>query len=98
TDSSGTPVDGATQITFQLYTTGSGGASWFSETQVVQVDQGELTVYLGSIASLDLSGFAGGTAFLGITIQGESEMLPRLEIGTVPYAAYAQETAAVPSG
>jgi hypothetical protein len=98
TDANGDPIDGTTQIEVRIYDVSSGGAAWFTESHAVDVDRGELTVYLGSVQNLDLSGFAGGAAFLGITIVGEAEMTPRLTIGSVPYAAYAQETASVPPG
>jgi hypothetical protein len=98
TDASNTAVNGTVQIQFQIYSTATGGTAIYSETQAVSVDQGSLTVYLGSNVPLDMKLFRGGAAFLGITIQGEAEMSPRLELATVPFAAYAQETAAVPPG
>jgi hypothetical protein len=98
TDASNTAVNGTVQIQFQIYSAATGGTAIYSETQAVAVDHGSLTVYLGSNVPLDMKLFRGGSAFLGITIQGEAEMSPRLELATVPFAAYAQETAAVPPG
>jgi hypothetical protein len=98
TDADGVAVSGSVQIELRLYDVASGGTAWFSETQVAQVDAGQLTVQLGAVAPLDLAEFRRGTAFLGVTLMGEAEMSPRLSIGSVPYAAYAQETASVPTG
>lgn len=101
TATDGTAVDGGKTIEFRLYDVASGGTAWYTETQIATVDKGNLTVYLGAITPLDINQFRRGTAYLGVTISGESEMQPRLELATVPfaaYAAYAQETAAVPPG
>ncbi|HUS29708.1 MAG TPA: hypothetical protein VMZ53_14490 [Kofleriaceae bacterium] len=101
TDTNGTVVDASVQIQFQIYATATGGTALYSENQAVTVDDGNLTVYLGSNVPLDMSLFRGGTAYLGITLQGEAEMSPRLELATVPFAAvaqYAEETASVPTG
>lgn len=101
TDTAGAPIDGSRQIELRLYDVASGGTAWFAETQVVGIDRGTLTVYLGAVQTLDLAGFSGGAAYLGITLQGEAEMSPRLPIGSVPYASYASyadECGSVPTG
>jgi hypothetical protein len=98
TDTNGAAVNGNVSIQFQLYATATGGTAVYSETQAVAVVDGTLTVYLGANVPLDLNLFRNGAAYLGVTLQGEAEMTPRLELGTVPYAAYAQETASVPPG
>ena len=98
TDADGIAVDDSVQIELRLYDVASGGTAWFTETQVAQVEQGQLTVQLGAVSTLDLAEFSRGTAFLGVTLMGEAEMSPRLSIGSVPFAAYAQETASVPTG
>ena len=98
TDTAGIPIDGPVQIEIRLYDVQSGGTAWYAETQVVTVDNGELTAYVGSVMPLDMTQFRGATPYVGITLAGESEMTPRLALGSVPYAAYAQETAAVPTG
>jgi hypothetical protein len=98
TDTGGTPIDGPIQIEIRLYDVQSGGTAWYAETQVVTVDNGELTAYVGSVVPLDMTQFRGATPYVGITLAGESEMTPRLALGSVPFAAYSQETAAVPTG
>lgn len=98
TDAANMPINGSVQIEFRLYDTAAASTPWFAETQVVQVQHGAFTSHLGAVTPLDISAFRSSGGFLGVTIAGESEMTPRLEIGTVPFAAYAHETAAVPPG
>jgi hypothetical protein len=98
TDDAGTPLQGNHTAVFSLYGSQSSGDALFSETHSVSVDQGAFTVYLGSIDSLDMGVFDGAKLYVGIRVGSDAEMSPRLPIGSVPYAAYAKETAAVPAG
>ena len=55
TRTDGTPLDSSTvSITFDLY---KGGSSVWSETQVVDVDDGIYNVYLGAVTALDTVAF-----------------------------------------
>lgn len=98
TDSDSVPLTGTHTVVFSLYASQSGGEALFGETHSVTVDQGAFTAYLGSIDSLDLGLFDGTKLFVGIKVGSDDEMTPRLPFGSVPYAAYAKETAAVPAG
>ena len=90
-DAEGTPVTEAVDVTFALYAEETGGSALFTETQRVTPNAGIFTAYLGAVETLDLSLFAVNSAlYLGITIEGEAEMTPRVQIGTTPFAAYAQ--------
>ncbi len=90
TDSSGTPIDGSVSLQIGLYTSDTGGTAIYTETQSIMVSQGDFVVYLGDVTPLDLSTFRdNGNLWVGITIDSGTEM-PRLALGTVPYAGFAQ--------
>lgn len=89
-DNAGVPLTGTHTLTLQLYETADGGAALFSETQSVALQAGGVfTSYLGAVSALPLAHFDGGTKFVGVTVDSNSEMTPRLPLGTVPYAARA---------
>ncbi len=91
TDDSGAPVDGETTFELAIYAGATGGTALYSETQAVLVERGSYHVDVGANGQLDLSMFRDQPAlFLGISVDGESEMSPRLVIGTTPWAGFAQ--------
>ena len=91
TDAEGAPVDGDTTLTFSLYVNYMDATPVYSEDQVVLVEDGFFTVYLGQIEALDLGMFTNSAPkFLGLKVGTEEEMTPRLALGSVPYAAFAQ--------
>ena len=55
-----------------------------------QVDDGLFNVILGSQIALPDSIFAGDDRYLGITVSGDPEILPRTLLTSVPKAAYAK--------
>ena len=89
---------------FRLYVQEAGGSAFYAESQDVMVDEGIFTAYLGdgtpadlgngtTSPPLDLATFANrprGVTFLGITIDEDPEMSPRVQLGSVPFAAFAQ--------
>ena len=91
-EDSGQPVsDGIYQITFRIYTQESGGSAEWEETQDISVESGVLNALLGSvnsIADFPLS----DNAWLGIQIEGQSEMSPRKRIASVGYSFNAGES------
>lgn len=90
----GTPLDGTFTVTFALYDVATGGTPFHIETQSIVADRGAFSAFL----SPELSVFRATEAWLGIQVATDSEMAPRLKIGTVPYAAHAASTDAVPAG
>ena len=73
-------------LTFSLYDSASGGTPLWTETHGnVPLNNGYYTVVLGESSSLGQV-FTGGVRYLGVAIQNQSELLPRIELGTVPYA------------
>jgi hypothetical protein len=90
-DSEGAPLDGNVAVTLALYDAPTDGAVLHTETMTLSVDRGFFTAYLGTLNAIDLALFRDvGTIYLGITVGGDPEMTPRLEVGTVPFAAFAQ--------
>ncbi len=91
-DQSGKPVTGTTSITFTLWDAPTGGNAKWTDTRQVNVDNGQYALVLGDpldssakpLAADDLA----APRFLGITIDGQ-ELMPRLEVGSVPYAVEA---------
>jgi hypothetical protein len=78
--------DGNYALTFSLYTTASGGAAIWTETQpTVAVQRGIYSVYLGSVNSLASVNF-DAQYYLGVSINGAAELTPRITLSTVPYA------------
>jgi hypothetical protein len=91
TDVDGAPVDGDTTLTFSLYVGDLDEDPVYSEQQVVLVEDGFFTVYLGQVEPLDLALFGDSAPmYLGVAVGDEAEMAPRLALGSVPYAGYAQ--------
>jgi hypothetical protein len=96
TDAAGAPVDQELTMVFSLYTTDTGGAALYTETQTVRVESGFFSAEVGSVTPLDLALFRdNGTVFVGIQAGADPEMSPRIQLGSVPYAAFAQFAAAV---
>ncbi|TNE90282.1 MAG: hypothetical protein EP330_08750 [Deltaproteobacteria bacterium] len=93
TDSSGVAVDGAVDVTFTLYSDGSGATSLWSDTLTVDVVSGAFATELGGNIALDLLLFKNyPAAHLEITVAGDSAM-PLVPLDHVPYAAWASEAA-----
>jgi len=90
-DSQGNPVpDGNYQLTLAIYDVASGGTPLWSETQTVAVQGSLFNVILGtSTPIVDASWIDGRDLWLGITVSGESEMVPRQRLVSVPYAVNA---------
>ncbi len=87
--SDGTPMaDGTYSLTFSLYAVGSDQPVW-QETQVVELQDGLFSVYLGAVVPLDLP--FDQAYELGIAVDDNDELEPRLPLGSVPYALYAQK-------
>jgi hypothetical protein len=86
---SATVADGTYQMEFNLYTQPSGGSPIWTETlsgaNEVSVTNGLFSVMLGSTSPLTSVNF-NQTLYLGVTIEGDSEMSPRKVLGTVPAA------------
>ncbi|MFA5113699.1 MAG: hypothetical protein WC529_05335 [Candidatus Margulisiibacteriota bacterium] len=83
----GSPITGERSITFNLYTTLTGGTAVWTETQsnVVFNDNGIFNVLLGSKTALNVE-FTTDYYYVGIAVAGDAEMTPRQRLVSVPYA------------
>lgn len=87
--SSGTPVtNGSYSVTFRIYSLLSGGSALWEETQSVATVDGFFKVNLGDVTTLSLSVFDGSDRWLGITVNPGSEMTPRHQFMSTPYALH----------
>ncbi|MBM4373135.1 MAG: hypothetical protein FJ098_15885, partial [Deltaproteobacteria bacterium] len=92
TDVEGTPVSGTWTLSFQFYAQQTGGAAFFTESQVVEPEVGVFSVILGSQPgnTIDPEDFEGGTAWLGVVADdGVAEpvtLQPRQRVASHPYA------------
>lgn len=90
TDDTGTPIDGTTNIIFQLYSVESGGSAFWSEMHLgTAVTNGVFSVILGEQTPLNLD--FSTDYWVGITVGGDSEMAPRVKFVAVPTALRAAE-------
>jgi hypothetical protein len=85
--SDGTPVTGTITMSFSLYTSSTGGAASWTESQTVALDDGYFVAILGAMTVLPT--LDGTPKYLGITVGSDAEMTPREEIVSVPYALIA---------
>ena len=97
-DSAGNPVTtSGVGMQFRLYNTDTGGSPLWEESHTaVPVEDGLFHVLLGSTNPIPVSLLANNSAlWLGITVGSDSEMTPREQIASVPYAMIAST---VPDG
>ena len=89
--SDNTPMTGAFTVTFALYEQAEGGSAIWNESFPVVFDSGYYSVILGIDNALSPSDFTSDSLFLGVTLQGSTEMEPRHQITSVPFAFKAGE-------
>lgn len=92
TDSSNNPITDPVSIVFTIYDASTGGTAEWTETHasVTPVD-GLVHVLLGSETAFEDDLFDGSDLWLGINVNSDGEMSPRLRIVSVPYAIYAND-------
>ena len=93
----GTNVSNTTYtVVFTIYDkagAGTGTALW-TETQTVTTTDGIFRVALGSVTPIPSSfNFNWSDLYLGIKVNGDAEMTPRVQLAAVPYAFDAQQVA-----
>ncbi|HIA03760.1 MAG TPA: hypothetical protein EYN06_01650 [Myxococcales bacterium] len=85
----GSVVDGPVNLHFALYNSPTAAQSLWSESQLLVIDSGVFSAYLGAIAVLPVDFFkTHAELWLGVTVAGDPEM-DRVRLGLVPYAGYA---------
>ena len=77
--------DGKYDLTFKLYTMASGGAPVHTETQNINVAGGIYSAELGS-SSTPLTAAFDQTYYLGVSVDGGAELIPRARLTSSPYA------------
>lgn len=97
TDSTGLALTGNYPITFKLYSVASGGSELWSESwPAVDVQNGLFQVLLGSITPLTPDLVTNhNSLWLGVQVGGDAEMMPRVQLGSVPFA---MQSLVVPTG
>ena len=81
----GTEVsDGTYSLIFSIYDTATGGSALWTETRTVAVSDGEFNEILGSTNPLNIA--FDRTYWLGLTVDGSSELTPRMELAASPYS------------
>lgn len=93
-NTNGTPLTGTYNMIFRLYAAASGGAPLWEEqwtgANSVQVSDGLFNVMLGSLTSIGQQIVtANSNLFLGISVGTDSEMSPRVQLGSIPFAVQA---------
>ncbi len=93
TDTLGVPVaDTLYSVRFRLYTQPSGGTQFWEETQSVRTKAGLFSVLLGSV--MPISALPdGGEVYLGMAVDGGTELSPRLRIASAAYAFLCERAA-----
>jgi hypothetical protein len=87
TDSLGNPKpDGKYKFTFRLYTSQSGGNAIWSETKSLQTKQGLFFTTLGDVVPFPDSLLFDKQYYLGIQIETEPELFPRIPLTSVGYS------------
>ncbi|MCP4703469.1 MAG: hypothetical protein GY865_02570 [candidate division Zixibacteria bacterium] len=83
-----TPLDGSFELTFKIYDVPTGGTELWTETRTFDVSDGYYSILLGEVTPIDIS--FSGNAWIGVQITGQSEMTPRYQIASMPYAYVAK--------
>ncbi len=99
-DSGGNPLTGKYNLEFRVYDVPTGGTPLWTEmwtgANAVDVSDGLFNVMLGSIDSTLAASIEGhDELYLGITVGTDSEMEPRVQLGSVPFSMQAMT---VPDG
>ena len=91
-DSAGAPVEDTLDVTFRLMDGESGGTTLWEETQSVAFTSGFYSVMLGADESgnpLEDATLDQWPLYLEVQLDGEPAMVPRMAVGSVPYARQA---------
>jgi hypothetical protein len=97
-DSSGDPLTGKYNLEFRIYDVPTGGVPLWTEmwtgANAVDVSDGLFNVMLGSINNTLAESIEGyDELYLGITVGTDSEMVPRVQLGSVPFSMQAMTVA-----
>jgi hypothetical protein len=93
-DAGGAPLTGTYTMIFRIYNAATGSVPLWTEqwtgSNSVQVSDGLFNVMLGSMTAISQTMITGNNnLWLGITVGSDDEMLPRVQLGSVPFAVQA---------
>jgi hypothetical protein len=93
-DAGGAPLTGTYTMIFRIYNAATGSVPLWTEQWTgpnsVQVSDGLFNVMLGSMTAISQTMITGNNnLWLGITVGTDDEMLPRVQLGSVPFAVQA---------
>lgn len=98
----GDPITGQVNIMFRLYNHPTNSDFLWEEKHIdqnaVTVTNGLFNLVLGGINALPYEIWQEKNLYLGITVDGDSEMNPREIISAVPYAIQSEMAITVPNG
>ena len=89
-DNDGNPLNESVDVTFRLYDTPTATLPLWEESQLVTFDEGVYSVSLGADTPIEDTVFDEENLYLGIQIEGDSEMYPRVGVYAVPWSRQAQ--------
>jgi hypothetical protein len=87
-DVDGNPLSGTYDVTYALYTDASSATPVWSETIEISAVEGQFVAELGTTSPMG-NVFDGSVLYLGMSIDGDPEIVPRERISSVPYALVA---------
>jgi hypothetical protein len=93
-DAGGAPLTGTYSMIFRIYNAATGSVPLWTEqwtgSNSVQVSDGLFNVMLGNMTPISQTMITGNSnLWLGIMVGNDDEMLPRVQLGSVPYAVQA---------
>jgi len=91
TDASGNAIEGSVGLNFKLYDASSDGNLLWQESQQVEANDGLVDAILGTVTPLELS--FDQPLWLGISVDGGSELEPRTELTAAAASFYAHAIA-----
>jgi hypothetical protein len=91
TDDTGQPITGTKNLKFKIYGSQFGDDSlWSSGMRSVDIEDGLFNYQLGLHVALPSDLFTGNNyRYLGITVETDAEITPRIQFITAPYAMHA---------
>ncbi len=81
--------DGNHSLTVRLYETASGGSIVYEESQSTAVVKGLFNLIIGSVTPIPSSLAFDKAYYMGVSVDGGTELVPRTAISAAPYAMYA---------
>lgn len=101
-DASGNLIpNGNHQLTLKLYTIATGSTAIYTEVQTVPVVKGVFNAIIGSVTAIPVTVAFDRAYFLGVSVDGGTELSPRTALVSAPYAlraSYADVAGSVVGG